>query len=769
MRKFFITILLLYVVQLAFAGPTDYVWTSQSRNSSESMPLGGGSVGLNVWVENGELLFYIQRSGSFDANNTLLKAGRVRISMDPMLDTTSIRQTLRLSNGSMIVSDGHRELLLWVDTEKPVVHVRLDASDKTKLTIGYETWRYKDRPIANGESFQCSYKFGVPAGCMTRRDSVLAGKNGITFYHVNEDSTVFDATVAQQHLQAYKKDMYDPLRRLISGGRMSLPGMSFAGTYDGVYMDTDYRGWRYVSNKAMKHQHITITLANRQGTEEEWMQTLLATKMSVDYQKDFRTTRQWWHQWWKRSYILATEGKAGEMARNYTLFRYMMGCNAKSEWPTRFNGGLFTFDPSSVESDYTWTPDYRRWGGGTFTAQNQRLLYWPMLKSGDYDAMYGQLQFYKRILKNAEIRSKAYWNHGGAAFTEQLENFGLPEYDEYGKTRPEGFDDGLQYNAWLEYTWDTVLEFCQMALEAHRYSGMDIEEYVPLIMSSLDFFDEHYRMLARKRGRDELDDKGHVVIYPGSGAETFKMAYNPTSTCVALRTVTQSLLDYLTEEETREQQSDASSVAADSSSAATDSVIIKKYERMLSQWPDIALRQVDGHTVIAPAVVWGRVNNTEPTMLYPVYPWRQMGVGRDNYQLALDTWTYDPYVKQFEGISSWEQTGIFAACLGLTDDAAKWNWLKMKNGKHRFPAFYGPGHDWTPDHNWGGSGMIGMQEMLMQETDDAIYLFPAWPKEWDVKFRLHGEKGNIIEGELKNGKVVQATQTRSDKRLVTGE
>jgi hypothetical protein len=38
-------------------------WTSQSRNSSESMPVGGGDIGCNVWVENGDILFYMSRSG----------------------------------------------------------------------------------------------------------------------------------------------------------------------------------------------------------------------------------------------------------------------------------------------------------------------------------------------------------------------------------------------------------------------------------------------------------------------------------------------------------------------------------------------------------------------------------------------------------------------------------------------------------------------------------------------------------------------------------
>ena len=32
----------------------------------------------------------------------------------------------------------------------------------------------------------------------------------------------------------------------------------------------------------------------------------------------------------------------------------------------------------------------------------------------------------------------------------------------------------LEYNAWLEYEWDTVLEFCQMILETARYDSLDI-------------------------------------------------------------------------------------------------------------------------------------------------------------------------------------------------------------------------------------------------------------------------------------------------------
>ena len=32
-------------------------WNQQSKNSGESMPCGGGDIGLNVWVEKGEVFF----------------------------------------------------------------------------------------------------------------------------------------------------------------------------------------------------------------------------------------------------------------------------------------------------------------------------------------------------------------------------------------------------------------------------------------------------------------------------------------------------------------------------------------------------------------------------------------------------------------------------------------------------------------------------------------------------------------------------------------
>jgi hypothetical protein len=355
-----------------------------------------------------------------------------------------------------------------------------------------------------------------------------------------------------------------------------------------------------------------------------------------------------------------------------------------------------------------------------------------MLKNGDFDMMKPQFDFYLRSLRNAELRSEVYWNHKGACFTEQIENFGLPNPAEYGYKRPENFDKGVQYNAWLEYEWDTVLEFCFMILGSEEYTGTDIKEYIPLVESCVTFFNEHYQYLAKQRGIKAFDGNGNLVLFPGSGAETFKMAYNSTSTIAALKTVIAALIEL----------DDKYINAAEK----------KHFDTILHRLPPINFSEFAGHETIAPAKTWERINNVESTQLYPVFPWGVYGIGKPDIEVAINTYKYDTNVVKFRSFLGWKQDNIFAARLGLTEDAAKFTVMKLKDSGRRFPAFWGPGFDWAPDHNQGGSGMVGLQEMLLQTFDKKIYLFPAWPKMWDVHFKLHAPYQTTVEARVKNGK-----------------
>ena len=725
MKRYLLTYLFATLAAVVIsAQPANYVWDTPSKNSSESMPLGGGDMGLNVWVEDGDILFYLSRTGSYDEHNTLLKQGRFRISTTPSLfaNDADFRQLLNLNDGCMTIEGTNGKVLLWVDVFHPVVHVETKTRMASTLNVTYENWRMADRPIRKVEGQQCSYKWALPKDIATTRDSVRADEATITFFHKNPELTVFDVSVAQQGMESVKDQLYNPLKNLIFGGRLSGGDLLLKDCFTGIYADTDFIAWLYESKKTKRDHNFKIVLHTEQGTIDTWEKSLTTAERQLKPAKDRIATRHWWNNFWKRSFIEGGGEEGADVVRNYTLFRYMLGCNAYGKDPSKFNGGLFTFDPVYVDTKMPFTPDFRRWGGGTMTAQNQRLVYWPMLKSGDFDMMKSQFDFYNRLLPTVELRTKVYWNHDGACYTEQLENYGLPNPAEYGFKRPESFDKGIEYNAWLEYQWDTVLEFCQMILDMKRYNNADISEYMPMIESVLLFFDEHYRQLAAQRGRRDLDGEGKLIIYPGTACETYKMAHNPVTTIAALRSVLES-----------------SGVNPE----------------MLERIPEISTRTVNGKEMIAPALSWERVNNIETPQLYPIFPWRNYGVGRPELERAINTYSYDPDALKFRTHIGWKQDNIWAACLGLTDEAVDLTLKKMGNGPHRFPAFWGPGYDWTPDLNWGGSGMIGMQEMLMQEVGDQIFILPTWPATWDIRFKLHAAHQTTVEVTLKDGKITQ--------------
>jgi hypothetical protein len=755
------------------------VWNSQSKNASESMPLGGGDIGCNVWTENNDILFYISRSGTFDENNSFLKLGRVRLSLSPNPFGKTFKQELKLKEGYIEISGENNTVVkLWVEVFKPVIHVEVSSGQKLSAKATFETWRTEDRMLSSEERSQAySFNSTTPEKfpIFTRKDTVKALPVSLIWYHQNRnDDLVLDKEIVQQHLTSVKDQLWNPLKNLIFGGEMIAKGMTFSKIVDSIYVSTKYRGWVYESSQASKELQMDIVLYTAYSpTAEGWSDSLKQeVKTAAATPQKWLKNSQWWAQFWNRSYICvntdkkATDDKGWEIGRNYNVFRYQLACNAYGEFPTKFNGGLFTYDSELMNAAPLKSgPDYRRWGGGSFTAQNQRLLYWPMLKSGDFDMMKPQFEFYRRSLGNATLRTKVYWGHEGASFTEQIENFGLPAGHTYerlwGNTtlQPRSdssstrvlkdvngnkktfIDYGFLTNMWVVDHYDGQLEFSKMILDYQQYTGADIRIYMPLIESSVRFHDEHYQYWSKKLNGYPLDANGKLIMYPGTALETYKDATNATNTIAGMKTVLTGLLALPANYGTAEQRT--------------------YWKAVLDRLPDINLntRELNGHTVVAPAKTWtNKVINTEIPQLYPLFPYRLFGFGRPDLQLYIDTWHFGAENKNQYAVPAWHPDAIYAADLGLVDEAKALIIKKMSSSKSRFPTFWESG-DWGPDHNWGGVGLIALQEMVMQEVGDKIYLLPAWPKDWNAQFKLHAAKNTVIEGTIRNGEVLNLKVT----------
>ena len=93
------------------------------------------------------------------------------------------------------------------------------------------------------------------------------------------------------------------------------------------------------------------------------------------------------------------------------------------------------------------------------------------------------------------------------------------------------------------------------------------------------------------------------------------------------------------------------------------------------------------------------------------------------------------------------------------------HYLTTHDETRRFPAFWGPNFDGTPDQCLGGNCMLVLQRMLLQADGNKILLFPAWPKDWDVDFKLHLSGGAVLTGTVKDGKLVTWDITPAERKV----
>lgn len=730
------------------------VWTTPGRGSEDSMPLGGYDTGCNVWTENKDLCLYLSQSGAFDENGTLLKAGRIRLTADRADFGRAFRQELHVEEGYLTVDAGELHFCLWASTEKPEIHIEFSSESPCSLRLAFECWRYREREITEEEKSQCRDRSGVRDDAselrmMTLPDTVLAHENELVFFHRTEgESELRKMLIRQQKMEPAAHAVPDPLKNRTAGGLIRPGTMRYTGKKCMEYAGTDCMAYQFQADATMR-QEIVITLHTGQYDQvEDWKRELEAKSAVWSEHSD---AIRWWKEYFGRSYIYVDRKRKSpgmyQIGRNYQLFRYMLGCNYYGSYPTKFNGGLFTFDTKGK------TPDFRQWSGSGFTSQNQRLVYWGMLKTGDFEGMKPQLDYWTGLTETGRQRTRLFYGHGGAYFFEQGNIFGLCTAEDYsyGGMHSSRVSPGEEDNPWVRMHYSSGLEFALMMLEYGRYSGRSIEKYLDYIESVVEFYFEHY----------PSDQEGRLMVFPSTALETYKRnpygkdaeeygAVNPTDAVAGLRCLTDGLMRYFQSGEKYE-----------------------KYRKYRERCPNIATGTgASGEKIYLPAEKYDpKPFNCELPQLYPVFPYSPYGMGEEQKKTAAATYR-EKYASpdQYLGIS-WHQNGIFAARLGECSDAFRYLHIKLDDGPVRFPAFWGPGHDWIPDHNQGGSGMIELQEMLLQTEENRMILLPCWDRSVDVAFRLYAPDNTVVECVWEDGRLcsLHVTPKEREKDVVLWE
>ena len=254
------------------------VWTTPSRSSSGSMPLGNGDIGLNVWVEgSGDLLFYIGKTDAFSENDQLLKLGRVRVKLtpNPFAAGAPFKQELRLWEGEVVIVAGERAqaamLHVWVDANRPVIHVEAEGQTPFEVQATVELWRTERRELPKTEQSALYELSGSPDPLVIDPDTVLPAKNDqLVWFHRNERSC-FPATFTNQHLESLLARYSDPLLRRTFGCSMKGPGLVAA---DNLTLKS--------ARPALKHRVSICALTAQTDTVEAWAKQLGETVTRVE-------------------------------------------------------------------------------------------------------------------------------------------------------------------------------------------------------------------------------------------------------------------------------------------------------------------------------------------------------------------------------------------------------------------------------------------------------------------------------------------------------
>ena len=421
-----------------------------------------------------------------------------------------------------------------------------------------------------------------------------------------------------------------------------------------------------------------------------------------------------------------------------------MACQSRGRVQTKFNGGLFTQplitapsgrkprNPAAKLADGSWMghEDARDWGR-RFTYQNQRLLYWPLLMSGDGDLMQPFFGYYFDLLPVRKAITKAWFGHGGAYYRENVEPTGAERdcgkrgtttHDKPPKTKP-GENDGKGY--YHSYYFTSGLETVAMMVDHVKYTGDERfrdEVLVPFAREVLLFFDEHY----------SRDEDGKVRLDPAMVLETWWIAVNPAPDIAGLRFCLDELL----------------ALRAGSKEDQAN------WRRFRAEIPEIHLHEIDGRRAIAPAESWKLRRNAENGELYPVFPFRCFGLGRGTEDIVAWTMKHRTLKNAF-GTKCWTQDQIHWAYAGNAAEARDGLVRRFRHASTqcRFPLYGSAGPDSCPDFDHFGSGSTALQRMLVQEVGDRILLLPAWPASWDVDFKLHLTGQTVIRGRVVGGKL----------------
>lgn len=724
------------------------IYQTLGETDRSAMPMGNGELTASVWVDQkGDICFYLSRTDAISELDRTIKLGMFKVSISPIqFQEGCFRQELSLLDGTISIAGRDGEVTIWIDKLSDCICIEGNFKENIKVRTEYLNWR-----IANREDTRC-FKGGTYLA--EKADKIEKTAKEILFYHKNGENEIYDLAKLQGVEEAIGH-IPDFLTNRILGGLAK-------------------------TEATQKNFEICITTLSKQTSEENFKKLLIEQMSQFDSLGISKArTQKAWRDYWDKSYIIVHNDPVIEnvysetllplikepteyscdcnssVTKAYVFTKYMNACCNEGAFPVLYNGLLFNLCPGSnlnftIDSfgkvftsqpeayNLQVNPDERSWCREQLW-QNIRHPYFSLLARGEGEKLKILFKYYRNFWQLNRIRAKNYYQAKGQHNTEMTLNCGLQTAGIYGRERT-GKQPGYADNRWGgAVDISPGLELVTLMLDYYDFMKDEAflrEEVLPYFEELLQYIETRFPKIV----------DGKMVIGPINAVETYRDTINPITIIAGLRSNLERV-------------------------CTLDKNLVQCYDYFSAYYqkvPALSVGEYENKPILVPADQYQEERfNVEVPELYACFPFHNFTFYKADKELAIHT--YFTRTKQYQirkcfrigetpstpSYSGWQYIGVVAAILGMEEEAKEIliHNCTLQNPGTRFPGMWGPIYDAVPDTDHGANILNQLQHMVMQVAGSEIYILPAFPKEWDVNFKLYADKDTIVEVSYQKGKI----------------
>ncbi|MEQ7799470.1 glycoside hydrolase family 95-like protein [Pedobacter sp. ASV1-7] len=366
----------------------DYV--EPVKTSEAGMPVGNGTMGTLLWTTPAQLKMQLNRVDIFGSNaatnnffqrNTEYGGGAAFVDLDfgvPVFNKPDFKQHLYCYDGliSTVGKDIKANTLIWNKEDVMAVNI----SDKRQLNAGFTaSLRMFRNPVTNRGNHTAVSKISIH------------GEYIVLTQVFKEDDYYCGSAVVMgiQGSSVTAEVANETTVRLLTG----------SGQKDFTV---------YTASAASFDPSIDLTATA--------IKKLEAAK-SLGFEGLHKSNQQWWADFWSKSFIRmkSSDGEANFVEQNYTYYLYVMAASSRGDYPTKFNGMLWTTGG-----------DPRKWGSAYWGA-NQSCLYNALFPTNHLELLDPMFNLYTKAFSTFEKSAAQQWGSKGIYIPETVSFDGVEE------------------------------------------------------------------------------------------------------------------------------------------------------------------------------------------------------------------------------------------------------------------------------------------------------------------------------------------------------